>query len=60
MAFPFLKAALRQPPAAPVACETTPKAEGRLVFEALEPRVLLSADALSVAVRQRGPPIAHE
>jgi len=63
MAFPFLMAALRahgERRQRRLAANRR-QAEGRLVFEALEPRVLLSADALTVALSgDAAHPMAHD
>ena len=63
MAFPFLKAALRAhgDRRQRRLAASRQMAEGRLVFEALEPRVLLSADALTVALSgDAAHPMAHD
>jgi len=63
MAFPFLMAALRtrgDRRQRRLAAKRH-QAEGRLVFEPLEPRVLLSADALTVALGgDAAHPMAHD
>jgi hypothetical protein len=63
MAFPFLKAALRAhgDRRQRRLAASRQLAEGRLVFEQLEPRVLLSADALTVALGgDAAHPMAHD
>ncbi|HTB43086.1 MAG TPA: LEPR-XLL domain-containing protein, partial [Acetobacteraceae bacterium] len=63
MAFPFLKAALRAhgDRRQRRLAASRQLAEGRLVFEQLEPRVLLSADALTVALSgDAAHPMAHD